>query len=215
MTAFIGFYWTLPVPWAGHLTLPPEAAAAAAQSQTIRYQRDIVRHWARANGGRVIAEHVFMELAPDRGSPDILPEVAKALARCHATGARLLVVDMAACHGWRSHRHLAEALDAAGDTCQRLYPDEILIDGQRFDPAEHFRKWRAAQRDFIGSKDERMARARAAAAALYPRHPQYRALAEALNAEGHRSASGSPWTAESLRKFLGQQPPAPDPSRNP
>lgn len=35
---YIGFYWTLPVNWAGFTTLPSDADAAAKVSCTIRYQ---------------------------------------------------------------------------------------------------------------------------------------------------------------------------------
>lgn len=41
---YIGFYWTLPVNWAGFTTLPADADEAAKGSLTIRYQVDLVRH---------------------------------------------------------------------------------------------------------------------------------------------------------------------------
>ena len=42
-TRAVGFYWTLPVPWAGFTDLPTDVDEAAAQSRTIRYQRDLIR----------------------------------------------------------------------------------------------------------------------------------------------------------------------------
>lgn len=176
--------------------------AAAAKSQTIRYQRECARQWVKDNKGRLIEERVFMELAPDRGTEHIVSEVEQALKRCRETGAQLLVVDMAARYGWRGHAFLNRVLHDNDAVCQRIYPDALLMDGQSFDPVAHFRKWRAAKKEFIGSKDARIARARAAAEALSPSCPNYSALAEALNEEGHVTATGKPWTAENLGKFL-------------
>lgn len=201
---YIGFYWTLPVPWAGHQDLPQDVEAAAAKSQTIRYQRACVRQWVKHNKGHLIDERAFMELAPDRGTEHIVPAVEEALKRCRETGAQLLVVDMAASYGWRGHPFLNRVLHDNAAVCQRIYPDAILMDGKSFDPVAHFRTWRAAQKEFIGSKDERIARARAAAEALSPGCPTYSDLAEALNQEGHVTATGKPWTAENLGKFLKQ-----------
>lgn len=201
---YIGFYWTLPVPWAGHQDLPQDVEAAAAKSQTIRYQRACVRQWVKHNKGHLIDERAFMELAPDRGTEHIVPAVEEALKRCRETGAQLLVVDMAASYGWRGHPFLSRVLHDNDAVCERIYPDAILMDGKSFDPVAHFRTWRAAQKEFIGSKDERMARARAAAEALSPSCTSYSELAEALNQEGHVTATGKPWTAENLGKFLKQ-----------
>jgi hypothetical protein len=202
MRDYIGFYWTLPVPWAGHQTLPQDVDEAALKSLTIRYQRECARQWVKENKGQLIDERVFMELAPDRGTEHIVPEVERALKRCREVGACLLVVDMAASYGWRSHPHLDEVLHDNEEDCERLYPSEIMIDGHRFDPVEHFRKWREAQHAFSEIKAERMARAKEAAEALFPSHSNLASLAEALNAEGHRTASGKLWSKDSLRKTL-------------
>ena len=202
MTDYIGFYWTLPVPWAGHQSLPQDVGEAASRSQTIRYQRDCARRWVKESKGQLIDERVFMELAPDRGTEHIMPEVEKALTRCREVGARLLVVDMAKSYGWRSHPYLDRVLHENKEDCQRLYPAEIMIDGHRFDPIAHFRKWRQAQKAFMASKGQRLAAARAAAEALSPSCSNYSELAEALNEEGHLTATGKPWTAENLGKFL-------------
>ena len=202
MRDYIGFYWTLPVPWAGHQTLPQDVDEAASKSQTIRYQRECVRQWVKENKGKLIEERVFMELAPDRGTQHIVPEVEKALKRCRDVGARLLVVDMAASYGWRGHPFLNRVISDNEMVSRRLFPAEIMMDGQRFYPAEHFRKWRSAQKEFIASKDQRLAAAKAAAEALSPSCSNYSELAEALNEEGHLTATGKQWTAENLSKFL-------------
>ena len=39
----VGFYWTLPVPWAGFTDLPKDIDAAVKASRTIRYQVQRVR----------------------------------------------------------------------------------------------------------------------------------------------------------------------------
>jgi hypothetical protein len=202
MRDYIGFYWTLPVPWAGHQTLPQDVDEAASRSQTIRYQRECVRQWVKENKGKLIEERVFMELEPDRGTEHIVPEVEKALKRCREVGARLLIVDMAASYGWRGHPFLNRVISNNEAFCQRLYPAKIMINGHSFDPVRHFRKWRLAQKKFSASKAERLAAARAAAEALSPSCSNYSELAEALNEEGHLTATGKPWTAENLGKFL-------------
>ena len=202
MRDYIGFYWTLPVPWAGHTDLPQDVDEAALKSQTIRYQRECARHWVKENKGHLIEEHVFMELEPDRGTEHIVPEVEKALRRCREMEACLLVMDMAASYGWRSHPYLNKVVSESDHYCQRLFPGEVLFDGHSFDPVEHFRKWRLAQKKFSASKAQRLAAARAAAEALSAGCSNYSELAEALNEEGHLTATGKPWTAENLGKFL-------------
>ena len=202
MTDYIGFYWTLPVFWAEHQSLPKDVDQAAAMSKTIGYQREYARQWVKEEKGRLIEERVFMELAPDRGTKHIVPEVEKALERCSEIDARLLVVDMAASYGWRSHKYLEIVLRRNERLCQRLYPHEIMNHGQIFDPVEHFQMWREAQEAFSNSKKERLARAREAAKALSPNYQNFASLAEALNAEGHRSATGKLWTKDTLSKML-------------
>ena len=39
----VGFYWTLPVPWAGFTALPEKIEDAAKVSRTIRYQMQLIR----------------------------------------------------------------------------------------------------------------------------------------------------------------------------
>ena len=201
MRAYIGFYWTLPVPWAGHQTLPQDVDAAAGKSLTIRYQRECVRQWVKENKGKLIEERVFMELAPDRGTEHIVPEVEKALRQCRETGAQLLVVDFSRSFGWRSHIHLAGVLRSSKD-CILLSPVQTMINSAIFDPVAHFRKWRDVQDTFSSNKEEKMAQARSTVDALAPYHSNFASLAEALNAKGYKTSRGKMWTKENLRKFL-------------
>ncbi len=54
--AAVGFYWTLPVPWAGFTELPKDVDRAAEFSRTIRYQREIIRRYAREHHLQLIHE---------------------------------------------------------------------------------------------------------------------------------------------------------------
>ncbi len=67
----VGFYWTLPVPWAGFTELPTDIDAAAGASRTIGYQRALIRRHAKAEKLNLIREEVFLEIEPDRGSRSI------------------------------------------------------------------------------------------------------------------------------------------------
>ena len=78
----VGFYWTLPVPWAGFTTLPAGIDDAAAVSMTIRYQRDAIRRHAKSEGFQLIHEEVFFEIEPDRGSDIITEPLAKVEKIC-------------------------------------------------------------------------------------------------------------------------------------
>ncbi len=202
MQRFIGFYWTLPVPWAGFTDLPKDVDAAAEASKTIRYQRDLVRRWVADEAGTLVAEEVFLELAPDRGSEQILPTINRLLARCRAEGARLMLVDFAEAFRWRRHGPLWDRLAKEDGLVQLLYPDGIRIGDEPFDPMEHFRAWREIEAAHAQAKPERRAEIARAAEALTAVHPTHAALAKALNDDGIRTPTGRRWTAENLRKFL-------------
>ena len=112
----VGFYWTLPVPWAGFKTLPEDIDAAAKASRTIRYQCAMIRRHAKENNYRLVSEKVFLEIEPDRGSHEILDTLKPLEAICRARDAVLLYVDFSAVQGWRSHQPLSEwAQDARID----------------------------------------------------------------------------------------------------
>ena len=208
---FVGFYWTLPLPHLGFTKLPKDVEAAAKASRTIRYQRERVQRHVAEQDGELVHEAVWMELAPDRGSPYVEAELREALDRCREAGAELLYVDFAERHGWRPHQQLKTCLDAlAGDAVHHrpLDPDPIVIGGRRFDPVEHFRRWqkRMAER---GSPAERrrevLERIIAAAAERLPPavpRPDYAAISEMLNRKGVQTTTGRQWSPDNLRLFL-------------
>lgn len=200
--AWVGFYWTLPVPWAGFTALPGDIEAAAKASRTIRYQRDRVRRWVAEEKDALVDEAVFLELAPDRGTAYVKDAVAKATARCKAAGAGLVLVDFRMTHGWRAHPALWEALEETPVPQMRLDPVPLLIDGQTFDPLAHFRTWAAAQDAHAQSKPAHKAQIKAALGDAALAHTTLAETAARLNAAGLRTHTGKPWTADNLRKFM-------------
>lgn len=198
----IGFYWTLPVPWAGFTSLSASPEDAAGQSRTIRYQREVIRRYARENGFELVAEHVFREIEPDRVSDQMQATLAGLRTLMRAKGAALLVVDFAGAHGQRRNFHLKDLAQEAGLDVQEVRAGPLMIDGTSFDPARHFSTWRRKQHAWSESKAERVAAAVRRAHALQAEDHRLAAIAKQLNTEGLRSATGKPWTAESLRKAL-------------
>lgn len=125
---FIGFYWTLPVRWAGLNQLPAQPGRkywdcvdeAAAKSQTLRYQRELVRTWIKRSAlqGQLVREFVFIETQPDRistGVHEVLDVVAPLCARNDdPKGPKLIYVDFtdvtfASSPHWRRHREIGRA----------------------------------------------------------------------------------------------------------
>lgn len=198
----VGFYWTLPVPWAGFTTLPDDIDAAAKVSRTIRYQCELIRRHAKDSGYRLVAERVFLEIAPDRGSRHVLDALRPLETICRAKKAVLLLVDFSEVQGWRSHGPLSDWAKQARIQIETVYPDEIQIDGGSFDPHRHFMDWRDRQRDWIANKPERVARAFDEAVRLRDAGRTYRAIALELNDKSIPSATGKPWTADGVAKLL-------------
>lgn len=198
----IGFYWTLPVPWAGFTSLSANPEEAAGQSRTIRYQREVIRRYAKENGFELVAEHVFLEIEPDRVSDQMQATLAGLRTLMRAKGATLLVVDFAGGHGQRRNFHLKDLAQEAGLDVPEIEAGPLMIDGTSFDPARHFSTWRKRQNAWSDSKAERVAAAIGRAHELQSESHGLAAIAERLNAEGLRSATGKPWTADSLRKAL-------------
>ncbi|MGD9510890.1 MAG: hypothetical protein AB7I59_01010 [Geminicoccaceae bacterium] len=198
----VGFYWTLPVPWAGFTRLPADIDAAAQASRTIRYQRELVRRYAARFDFRLVHEGVFLEVEPDRGSPYILAALAAVASDCRTHSADLLVVDFSEAQGWRSHPPMQDWCAAQGIGLVPVWPDEIELDGAPFDPVEHFRQWRQRQKDWSAAKLERGRHARLRAMQLRQQGLSYRSTAEILNQECFLSLTGRPWTADNLRKLL-------------
>jgi hypothetical protein len=201
MQKFIGFYWTLPVPWAGFTDLPREVDAAAKASKTIRYQRERVRQWAKAENGTLIHEEVYMELLPDRGSEQIVPAIDKLLARCRDENATLLLVDFSQAFRWRPHGKLYDRLRDES-LAITLEPEPVEVDGALFDPVGHFRSWRDLQDTFIAEKADRKAAVAAAIQNSGPENSTLASQAAALNRQGIKTPTGKRWTEDNLRKFL-------------
>lgn len=202
----VGFYWTLPVPWAGFTTLPEDIDTAAKLSRTIRYQCELIRRHAKDRNYRLVTEKVFLEIAPDRGSRHVLEALRPLEAICRAEDAVLLHVDFSEVQGWREHGPLSDWASHARIKVETVYPDEIQIDGGGFDPHRHFHDWRRRQNEWSASKPERISRARAAAVRLRDEGLTHKAIAQRLNDERIRSATGKPWTADSISKLLGAGP---------
>jgi hypothetical protein len=197
MRSFVGLYWTLPVPWAGFRRLDRDVDVAAGQSRTIRYQRNLVRRHVAAKGGRLLREVTLLELLPDRATPEAVGDL-RALVAAEPAGHVFCHVDFAAAHGWRQHPFLAQVLE--GRECEALYPDPLALDGVTFDPVDHFRAWRNAERRHIDGKPDHARQVLAAIDALPPM--PLGAMAARLNGDGLRTPTGKPWNAENLRKFI-------------
>ena len=202
MARYIGFYWTLPVPFAGFTALPADIDAAAAQSRSVRYQRERVRRWVHAEAGELVAERAFLELAPDRGTAAVTGDLDAAIALSRASDAALVLVDFAESFGWRRHPALWDRLREAGASHMALTPDPVMIDGQVFDPMAHFRRWREIWDAFRASRPERKAAIAEAIGALAIEGGAYAEIAKQLNASDIKTLNGKPWTKETVRKFL-------------
>ena len=198
---YIGFYWTLPVPWAGFTELPKDVDEAAGKSVTIRYQRDYVRRWVKDERGELIAEEVFLELAPDRGTDMIIPEIDRLLSRCREESTKLVLVNFSDYFGWRPHGPLWDRLGKE-DFCEPLDPIPISMDGAEFDPVHHFRTWREIEYSHAAAKSDRKADLADAIDQLSEEHMTNHSLAKALNESGQSTPTGKLWTADNLRKFL-------------
>lgn len=204
----MGFYWTLPVPWAGFTNLSADVDEAAKQSRTIHYQRDLVRGWAKENGFDLVREGVFLELAPDRGGELILPPLEQLACFCRENDAALLYVDFSEVQQWRSHMVMQPWLEQSGLRAIPIWPDPVMIDGQLHHPARHFAEWRAMDKAWRAGKSERVAAAMARVIELQGGGGKLAAIAGVLNQEGMKSLTGKPWTADNLRKLLAKHGPA-------
>lgn len=202
MEKAIGFYWTLPVPWAGFTKLSANVEEAAAQSRTIRYQRALIRRHAKTHAMDLVHEAVFLEISPDRGSDAVKEALQDISALAGANQATVLVVDFAAVQNWRSHQPLRDEALHFGLTLEMVYPDEVIIDGKPFDPAPHFEDWRKRQTEWSAGKPARLAAAVSRATELRSVGASLAKTAATLNAEGLPSPTGRPWTADNLRKVL-------------
>lgn len=197
----IGFYWTLPVKWAGFERIGSDADQAARESRTIALQRDVVRRWAKQYGYELVEERAFIEQAPDRGSDRAVQEAAALAERAKAMGAQVLYVDFGQALGQRTHHLLRGYMGRHEDLFEPIWPDHAEEQAFR----DHFATWREAQAQWTEGKPARIAAARARAEALRDEGHKLDAVAWQLEQEGLRSPTGKPWTAEMVRKVLKQE----------
>ena len=195
----IGFYWTLPVPWARFNTIDTgDAAAAAQQSKTIALQRQAVQAYAKAEGYDPIHEATHIEVAPDRGGAEIRGELQKLAALAREQGGVILYVDFGQAIDQRSHQYLR---DYVGNHAGLFAP--VALDWTHEEAFRaHFGTWRVRQTEWTAGKAARVAAAKARTAELKAQGHKLPQIAQMLEAEILRSASGKPWTADSLRKAL-------------
>lgn len=204
MRRAVGFYWTLPVPWAGFHTLPADIEAAAAASKTIRYQMHLIRGWAADNRFDLIHEEVFIELQPDRPSEHIREPLAGLAEKCRSHEATLLYVNFSKVQGWRSNLVMDKWLADAGASIpiMPIWPDRIAIEGLDFDPHRHFDQWRKRWEDWRSEKGERSRLLAQEINALKAEGKKNAQIAATLNARRLFTVTGKPWTADSVRKLM-------------
>jgi len=200
--AAVGFYWTLPVRWAGFTKLPKDVNEAAELSRTIRYQRDTTRRYAQDHRLKLIHEEVFLEIEPDRGTRHVRSALRKVEKICQANQAMLLFVDFSEVQGWRSHGPMRDWARRTRIEIQAIYPDRTMIDGKSFDPHAHFSEWRDKQSEWVAGKADRANTSYAEASRLRAEGMSYAAIANRLNAGDAPTPTGRPWTGDNLRKFM-------------
>jgi len=195
----IGFYWTLPVPWAGFREInEKDVDEAARQSRTIDLQRSVIRRWAKENGTSLIHEEVFIEISPDRGSALVRDRLHHLIARAESEQAIILFVDFGRSIGQRSHHYLRAFVGANIGAFQ----DIALAADQEAQFSEHFASWRKQQREWTDGKEDRAARARRRASELRDSDMSLTAIASQLNEEKLPSPTGKLWTGDNLGKLL-------------
>lgn len=201
MRRYVGFYWTLPVPWAGFQSLPDDVDEAAEQSRTIRYQRDLVRRWVAEENGQLIAEKVFLELQPDRATEYVEAPLGEAIRLCRESDACLVYVDFQERFKARPNQFLARALDVNELDSMALAPEEIQMDGVQFDPIEHFRTWRGAYKEHQKHKPDKGAKVHEEIHNMRESGATWAAVADRLNEQNLKTLNGKPWSADNVRKF--------------
>jgi hypothetical protein len=199
----IGFYWTLPVNWAGFRELPQDVEAAAEKSRTIRYQAERVRRWAKDNAVRLIDEIVYLDTRTDRATEGCRDALERARRRCKADGAFLLFVEFKQHNLWRYNPHIRSFSESLGFEPLGLSPDPLRIDGELFDPIRHFEQWRVRDQEGKAELRRRAEQGFAQALAEIPEGPgRYTAIADWLNEKGIRTRTGLRWTEENVRHVM-------------
>lgn len=199
--AYVGLYWTLPVPWAGFRDLPHDVEAAARASRTIRYQRERVRQHVREVAGDLVDEVVFMDVRTDRATELVLEAIERAADR--ARQASVALVDFSDPHRWRRIGGLHDLMEERGIRLDAIDPRPVTIDGKLFDPIRHFSDWRS--RDASAMTGFRVAAHAALTAALAAEPPgvgRWQQIATRLNGDGVLTLrGGGTWTPEGVRKL--------------
>ncbi|WP_147061330.1 hypothetical protein [Kozakia baliensis] len=187
------------MPWLGFDRLSSDIDAAARQSRTIRYQRDLIRQYVRKVHGVLEKEVALLELAPDRATLESR-KILEHLVRQCSPQATFLSVDFTAAQGWRPQPALRRGIPI--ERCLALAPDPLLMDEKLFDPQAHFRAWRQKEKAHVQSRPEhRQAVLQALAGQEVLSWPK---KADLLNAQDLWTHGGKPWTADNLRKFLAE-----------
>jgi hypothetical protein len=199
---YIGFYWTLPVNIAGFRSIPENVEKAAKASKTIRYQMERCRRWIEDNHDtRLVGEHVFIELSPDRGT-EFIVEKLKALRRIYKDeDVAVIYVRFSDVKNWRTHFRMYEFIETHFAHSQPLPPDEIIIDGRIFNPIIHFEDSRARyERDISRLRGTWLGE-------LHLSWSRYRSIrgwpklvAADLNSLGIRTKTGRVWSADNVTK---------------
>jgi hypothetical protein len=197
---YFAFYWTFPVPWVGFTSLPGDLDEAAAASRTIRYSRQKARAHVAHQGGTMAPEGevAIIELAPDRGSPEIGDAFRALLDKAATCGAKVVIVDFSGHNGWRGHQYLNQHYDDPCCEVVRAAYEDVHLTG--INPYDHFEKWRDRTREKIAAKPDHRAAVLDALAEIDG--VSFPARAVALNALGLRTHGGKLWTGDNLRKFL-------------
>lgn len=197
------FYRTLPVAWAGFTALPTDPDEAVKARRTIRHQLERVCRWVAEHKGRLrwlLGEQVFLELQPDRGTEQMLPEIDRLIAKARNHHAGLVLVDLSVAMRWRRHGPLWDRLAASG-IATALAPVPLTIEGETFDPIAHFQAWQQVERIHAQGKPDRRATMIEAIRQLRDDGLSFVAIAAELNAAGLTTPNGRLWRADNVRKI--------------
>lgn len=204
---YVGFYWTLPIPSFGFTSLSDDPEIASRQSKTIAYQREVIRNYVADEGGSLIGEISFLEVAPDRVSISVKHYIKKSATLCQQQNATLLFVDFRVAFGWRPHGHMVSAIETAEVPNIPVWPphNAVIIDGRPFHPAEHFKDHRTQQEVAAIERRDIAIKSLASEAAQFTSRGRYAVIAKRLNAEGIKTFQGGrPWTPDNVKKALAR-----------
>lgn len=201
---YVGFYWTLPLPWKGFTKLSSNVEEAAAQSRTIQYQRMLASREASANNGRIVDEIVYMDVDPEHSTHYVKDALDQAKRSCENHGARLLWVDFSKRSGWRGSIHLLDYLKISGLPNDPIFPDNLKIGTEdTFNPVLHFRKWRDLSRFSTEHRRQQVAFGLSAALeSIPPGYGRIIKIRDFLNELGILTPNGKPWTEDNVRKAV-------------